>query len=44
MEDITDSKQLLDYEDSWVPFSRNLTSKVKNDSEQLLKDSWRWAL
>jgi outer membrane PBP1 activator LpoA protein len=37
MEDITDPKQLLDYEDSWVPFSRNLTSKVKNDSGATLE-------
>ena len=37
MEDITDSKQLLDYEYSWVPFSRNLTSKVKNDSGATLE-------
>ena len=37
MEDITDPKQLLDYEDSWVPISRNLTSKVKNDSGATLE-------
>jgi outer membrane PBP1 activator LpoA protein len=37
MEDITDPKQLLDFEDSWVPFSRNLTSKVKNDSGATLE-------
>lgn len=37
MEDITDPKQLLDYEDSWVPISRNLTSKVKNDSAATLE-------
>ena len=32
MEDITDPKQLLDYEDSWVPISTNLISKVRNDT------------
>ena len=37
MEDITDSKQLLDYEDSWVPISTNLASKVRNDTSATLE-------
>ena len=37
MENITNPKQLLDYEDSWVPISRNIISKVRNDSSATLE-------